>query len=340
LGGFYVKLITNIFVLPMVATFACYAYYLYERKELDRKIAKDTISESGRQSAKLNFERNLMILTFLIYPMMCTTLFSIPMCRELSGASFHESDYWVSCESSSFSTLLVIAALGVLMVPFGVPLVFYLKMCAAVQELDGANENAAGGAKLVSDDMDDQSDRFAFVCQNYKPKYWYWEPVSYFRKLVLNGLAVVVGRGTMGQVYFAAISTTLFFFLHVRTYPFVIYKHNLMEAIGQATQLVMYFTCLLLRNDDETVWESEWVNRTGYGWMLVFLYVAVCPSPMFYSLWVTARADREERHEEMEFDNPLGHDEADAAGGGATHLKSSDKRARMAGPESSVDSTG
>ena len=98
----------------------------------------------------------------------------------------------------------------------------------------------------------------------------------------MNGLAVVVGRGTMGQVYFAAISTTLFFFLHVRTYPFVIYKHNLMEAIGQATQLVMYFTCLLLRNDDETVWESEWVNRTEYGWMLVFLYVVVCPSPMFY----------------------------------------------------------
>ena len=52
---------------------------------------------------------------------------------------------------------------------------------------------------------------------------------------------------------------------------------------------------------------------------------------------VTARADREERHEEMEFDNPLGHDEADAAGGGAT--QSSDKRARMA-KESSVDSTG
>ena len=47
----------------------------------------------------------------------------------------------------------LLAALGVLAVPFGVPLVFYLNMRAAVQESDGANENAAGGAKLVSDDI-------------------------------------------------------------------------------------------------------------------------------------------------------------------------------------------
>jgi hypothetical protein len=123
------------------------------------------------------------------------------MCRELSGSSFHESDYWVSCDSSSFATVLVVGSLGILLVPIGIPLAFYLKMRTKVQQLGGEpNENAAGGAKLVADDADDGSDQFAFLCQDYKPSAWYWETVSYLRKLCLNGWTVVVGRGTMGQV--------------------------------------------------------------------------------------------------------------------------------------------
>jgi hypothetical protein len=123
------------------------------------------------------------------------------MCRELSGASFHESDYWVSCTSSSFATVSVFGLIGVLLVPIGIPLTFYLKMRAKVQELGGQpNESEAGGAKLVADDADDGSDHFAFLCQDYKPSAWYWETVQYSRKLCLNGWTVVVGRGTMGQV--------------------------------------------------------------------------------------------------------------------------------------------
>lgn len=52
---------------------------------------------------------------------------------------------------------------------------------------------------------------------------------------------------------------------HLKSEPFVIPKHNLMEAIAEVTLIVMYMTCLLLRDVDEDAWTSEWVSKEGYG---------------------------------------------------------------------------
>jgi hypothetical protein len=70
LGGFYSQLVTNVFVLPALAAFACYVYYLNEKKTVDRMVAEGVIDDSGLQSAKLNFQRNLMVGVFVMYPMM------------------------------------------------------------------------------------------------------------------------------------------------------------------------------------------------------------------------------------------------------------------------------
>lgn len=81
------------------------------------------------------------------------------------------------------------------------------------------------------------------------------------------------------------------------------------EAIGELTVLVMYSTCLLLRNDDEHAWDNEWVNRNAYGWMLVVQYVFICPSPLLYSLWIRLNRDDQlptEESQQSEFVNPLG----------------------------------
>jgi hypothetical protein len=274
--------------------------------------------------------------------MITTTLFRIPMCRELGTESFHEDDYYVSCQSSSFHTATVLGVVGVLAIPVGVPLVFYLRMRAKVQELGGlANENEAGGAKLVADDVDDGADHYAFLVSDYKPQAWYWETVSYSRKLCLNGWTVIVGRGTMGQVFFATLTSAAFLIWHMRVFPFVVRKHNIMEAIGEATLLLMYTTVLLLRNDSDDDWSAEWVSKAGYGWMLAVLYVVICPSPLFYSLWLRLsgngavdEADNEGAgvFASEEYENPLGPgpDEVSAAVGVLPAALSAEQRARRA----------
>ena len=66
LGGFYAKLVTNLFVLPILAAFACYVYYLNEKKTVDRMVAEGVTDISGQRSASLNLRRNLMVGVFVM----------------------------------------------------------------------------------------------------------------------------------------------------------------------------------------------------------------------------------------------------------------------------------
>eukprot|EP01052_Picozoa_sp_SAG31_P005081 SAG31_NODE_218_length_19934_cov_81.634837_12_plen_109_part_00 len=49
----------------------------------------------------------------------------------------------------------------------------------------------AGGAKLVPQETDKDDDPFSFLVQDYRPDYFFYEIVMYYRKLLLNGLVVV-----------------------------------------------------------------------------------------------------------------------------------------------------
>lgn len=64
--SFYAQLATNVFVLPLLAAFACFVYYLNEVKSVERMVAEGVTDENGMQSAKLNLQRNLMVGVFVM----------------------------------------------------------------------------------------------------------------------------------------------------------------------------------------------------------------------------------------------------------------------------------
>ena len=106
-----------------------------------------------------------------------TTLFRVPQCADLGEDSYHEDDFTVDCSSGSFYTAVSFALLLIAVVPIGVPLCFLWLMARAKSALpDGkANTTVLGGTKLCSDDMDDDQDRYGFLCRDLKPEYWYYE---------------------------------------------------------------------------------------------------------------------------------------------------------------------
>lgn len=85
------------------------------------------------------------------------------------------------------------------------------------------------------------------------------------RKLLLAGLSVVMARGTMAQIYFVAAVESFFLCYHFRTYPFVTYKHNLMDGLGHLCLILTYVCCILLRKTDENAWTDEVITKRGYG---------------------------------------------------------------------------
>ena len=55
-------------------------------------------------------------------------------------------------------------------------------------------------------------------------------------------------------VDFAITAEAFYLMHHVRTFPYVNYKHNVMEALGHQALMLMYAITLILRNDDEVMW--------------------------------------------------------------------------------------
>ena len=89
----------------------------------------------------------------------------------------------------------------IILVPIGIPAAFALLMFRAKQSLGGVvNETATGGAKLSSDDIDEEADTYAFLTSDYRPEYYFYEIIAYSKKLVLSGISVLVGRGTVAQI--------------------------------------------------------------------------------------------------------------------------------------------
>eukprot|EP01043_Picozoa_sp_COSAG02_P007055 COSAG02_NODE_207_length_29119_cov_41.071365_20_plen_248_part_00 len=217
------------------------------------------------------------------------------MCTHFGGASFHEDDYTIDCSSSSFVWVESLAVFGVVLVPIGVPAAFTYFMLRAKQQLpDGiVNQTDLGGAKLSPDETEDAADTYGFLTKDYRPSCWYFEVVTvscaklfytsyprfttrlcalmvlapqYARKLLLGGISVLVGRGTMAQTYFMVATEAAFLMLHMRTYPFVVYKHNVIEALGHCSLMLLYAASLILRNVNEDDWDNEIFPQEACEW--------------------------------------------------------------------------
>eukprot|EP01045_Picozoa_sp_COSAG04_P003609 COSAG04_NODE_148_length_22826_cov_11.360026_4_plen_2104_part_00 len=307
IGGFYGKIVTNIVAVPAFIVGVCVLIYISQKRTLMAVIEAGAADTSGLEVLTVKLKQNLFLGIFLVYPTITTTLFRVPQCEYFGDSGFHEDDYTIDCGTTKFQATVAFAVFIIILIPIGVPAIFMILMLRAKKSLGGAvNETALGGAKLVPDDADDEADSYGFLIRDYRPQYWYHEIVTYSRKLLLGGISVVMGRGTMAQTYFV-ISTEAFYLMHhMRTYPFVNYKHNVIEALGHCALMLLYAISLILRNEDDDAWDAEWFPKTGYGWFIVFIFAIVLPSPTvyFYRKDAGAKASGSELGEGFE-ENPL-----------------------------------
>ncbi len=153
-----------------------------QRRTIKAVIAAGGSDASAYRTATVGFKQNLCFSVFLLYPVMTTTLFRVPQCRDLGQSSYHEDDYSIDCQSGSFYAVVTFAVLLMALIPLGVPALFLFLMWRAKQSLPGGRPNSTvlGGAKLCSADLPDDADSFGFLCRDLKPQYWYYEIVCGF----------------------------------------------------------------------------------------------------------------------------------------------------------------
>jgi hypothetical protein len=72
-GGFWGKLTTNVFVIPVLFITGCGLLYLNQRKTIKAVIAAGGADESAFGTALVAFKSNLLFGVFLLYPTITTT---------------------------------------------------------------------------------------------------------------------------------------------------------------------------------------------------------------------------------------------------------------------------
>ena len=170
-GGFYGKLWTNLLVVPVLFVSVCAFIWSSQRRTIGQVIAAGGADESAYVTANVKLQQNLMFAIFMLYPMITTTLFRIPQCREIGDRWFHEEDFSVECDTG-FIGVITFAVVMIVAVPIGVPLIFLIGMKRAKDQLGGPRMTALGGAKLSGEEVNDEDDRFGFLVRDLKPEYW------------------------------------------------------------------------------------------------------------------------------------------------------------------------
>jgi hypothetical protein len=229
-------------------------------------------------------------LIFLLYPTIVNTALASAECREL--VPHHrvlEADDRLLCSSYEVETLQLISAVIIVVFALGVPVGFSLLLVQNAREYERLNdgpENAVVVARLAGEfdvdskvaefilrDVTSMGQDFAFLMDAYSFRHYYWESLDLVRKLLLVGLVLLVGRGSVAQNNVALLLSFGFFALQVRTWPYKLHQDNIFRTATEMHVFLVIAAGLALRND----LSSETVSAKGYDWGLFLSFLVLVP---------------------------------------------------------------
>jgi hypothetical protein len=155
--------------------------------------------------------------------------------------------------------------MGVLLVgiwPVGVPATLFISMLRYREAIVAQDEAALR--------------MFEFVIADYKPEYWYWEVVELARKLLLSGLIVVVGRGTVAQAVAAVMISCFFLALSMRTLPFKSRALNAVKIVSEVQLFMVLLVCVVLQTRGNAL-DAESITVEDYGVIQTLATLAILP---------------------------------------------------------------
>ena len=196
-------------------------------------------------------------------------MFEIFLCRDLGPDTnprhVLHTDYNVDCDEISTLRWTLGPAL-VLLWPIGVPAVLFSLMFRV-------------RTKIISGD-EDVTNMFNFLVGDYKPKYWFWEVVELFRKLLLSGILSLVGRGSIAQAVLGTAISFAFFALHLTLLP---YKSPTLNVIKAASEIQMFAVLQLsiVLQSHNVGFDSEVVSVDDYGVMQTVATVLIAPLAIY-----------------------------------------------------------
>ena len=137
-------------------------------------------------------------------------------------------------------------------------------------------------AKYIIRDVG-MSASFSFITDAYRPKVLYWEALDMFRKLMLVGVVVLVGRGTSAQLAIAIVLSFFFFSLQLSVAPFKLNQDNMLRASSECHVFLVLVAALMMRT------EPVGYEDASYDWILSTTFVILVPGAFVATVWSKVR---------------------------------------------------
>ena len=126
--------------------------------------------------------------------------------------------------------------------------------------------------------------RVSLWLQDYEPRFWYFEVIEMFRKLLLTGVAVLFLPGSVAQVFFAVIVTVVSAALYLKLQPFIKNSTDVMSTVSLWSLAAQMLVALALRVAQTKDADATLNPASGFlalNRFMVFLSVIV-PLVMFF----------------------------------------------------------
>ena len=106
---------------------------------------------------------------------------------------WHRDDFSVDCNSGKHTFVSVLAIVGIVVYPVGVPVVFWYLLWRDEQQRTPAGTEQR--AEVAADSS------FHFLRADYKSEYYYYECIILLEKMLLTGLLAFVDQGSTFQSF-------------------------------------------------------------------------------------------------------------------------------------------
>ena len=220
-----------------------------------------TKTKAGKHEQSALAIKLVASLLLILYPGLCQRVFSIFNCRSIIGVPLPvlATDYNVTCYEDVHSSMVLLAYGCMALWVIGIPLFFFISLRCNKKHLhdEWSTNDGQKHEEVVK--------QFGTLYLQYEPKYWYWEILVIFYKMLLTGAISVFEPGTTLQIVAAIAIVVANMLFTLKVAPFADQTDDWLAFLTSLQLFVTLFGGMLLSTTN-----SEW-NEGGMGTFLVVI---------------------------------------------------------------------
>ncbi|CAM9812920.1 unnamed protein product, partial [Ectocarpus sp. 6 AP-2014] len=179
----------------------------------------------------------LLLLTFLVYSSVSSTVFQTFACETLDEIEYLRADYRIRCTDAKHKAFQVYAGVMIIVYPLGIPLLYANLLFQRRAVLADASAD-----KAVAQPM-------AGLWEPYRPERFYYEVVECVRRVMLTGVVVFIFPNDAAQIAIATLMAFFFFATFEVLSPYKSEPDMWLSRGGHVIVFLSLFDLLLLKVD-------------------------------------------------------------------------------------------